>query len=756
MIKIILLFLMMLFVKIGFSQTLTGKIEDAISQKPIEGANIAVHENNIGTFTDINGDFSLILPKEGIYTLEISSLGYKSINLKVTADTNITILDKILISPISILIESEVVVTALRMSRSSFSTPSSISILNSSVLKKQLARSTPETLEEATGVYIQKTNHGGGSPIIRGLMGNQILLLVDGIRLNNSTYRYGPNQYLNTIDPFIIDKVEVVKGSGSVNYGSDALGGVVQILTKEPEFSNNGMIVEADAYSRWMSNGMEKTGRTQFLVAEKNTSILSGITFSHFGDILAGGNIGFESPTGYKGISADLKLKQKIGQSHLLTFAYQYNEQNDVPRFDKIMSGYYRFHFNPQTRQLGYIKFESALSDKWNSKILYTLAYSQSDEKREIQKKTTSNLTIESDLIETYNASIEVQSRPHSMWYVNYGFDYYNDQVQSKKIESILGVDQIERGYYPNGSKAESFAFFTSHILEFNFITLNLGIRYNLHKINVEDHLAGNFSLKPKAFVYNISMLQRLSKTLNVYLSTNTSFRAPNINDLSSFGIFNYGIEIPNAKLNPEKSQTFETGLKLNSRKSKASFTIYHTTINDMIERIESSFMGMDSIDGEKIYQKSNFSKAKLYGVEGEYHQQLNSSFSLSGNFCYTHGQSLSLNEPLTRIPPIFGRIGLEYSTQKNVWCKFELAGAIKQDRLSSSDILDTRIPPGGTPGWLISNLKVGFENKYFNTIIGINNLFNEVYQTHGSGVHGYGRSLFISINIGAQHIIKK
>lgn len=756
MIKIILLFLMILFVNVSLTQTLSGKIEDEISKKPIAGVNIIVCNSNIGTSSNINGDFLLKMPSKGIFELEISSLGYKSIKLKITADKDSTILNKIILSPTSILIESEVVITALRMSKNSFSTPSSISIVNLGELNKVQARSTPETLEEASGVYIQKTNHGGGSPIIRGLMGNQILLLVDGIRLNNSTFRYGPNQYLNTIDPFIIEKVEVVKGSGSVNYGSDALGGVVQVLTKEPEFSANGMNIKADVYTRWMSNNMEKTGRAQLLFSGKTTSILSGVTYSSFGDILAGGNIGLESPTGYNGLSVDLKLKQKIGQKHLFTLAYQFNEHNNVPRFDKIVSGYYRFHFNPQKRQLGYVKFESPLSDKWNSKILYTLSYSQSDEKREIQKTETSKLALESDLVETYNASIEIQSRPITKWYFNSGFDYYSDIVQSNKIESILGVNKLERGYYPNGSSAQSFAFFTSHNIEFGLFTLNLGLRYNLHKINVEDQIASNFSLKPKAFVYNISILRRLSNICNIYFSTNTSFRAPNINDLSSFGIFNYGIEIPNPNLTPEKSQTFESGLKFNAHNSRASFTIYHTTINDLIERIESSFMGMDSIDGERIYQKSNFSKAQLYGIEGEYYQKVSSNFSLSGNFCYTRGQSLSLDEPLTRIPPFFGRIGIEYNTSNNFWCRIELAGALKQDQLSSSDILDTRIPPGGTPGWLISNLKVGYEKKHFNMIIGLNNLFNEVYQTHGSGVHGYGRSLFISINFSTQHILKK
>jgi len=139
----------------------------------------------------------------------------------------------------------------------------------------------------STGVFVQKSTHGAGSPFVRGLTGNQTLILIDGIRLNNSTFRYGSNQYLNIIDPFSLDKIEILRGSGSVAYGSDALGGTVQLFTLNPEFSEK-LTVKANALSRFASSDMEKTIHTELKIANKNIAIKSGLSIRDFGDIVGG------------------------------------------------------------------------------------------------------------------------------------------------------------------------------------------------------------------------------------------------------------------------------------------------------------------------------------------------------------------------------------------------------------------------------------------------------------------------------------
>ena len=205
----------------------------------------------------------------------------------------------------------EVTVTANRQKSIAFDGTAAVSILNKQDLLYQAPMSMPDALVSAPSVWMQKTNHGGGSPFVRGLTGYQTLLLIDGIRFNNSTFRSGPNQYLNTIDPLMIDRIEVVRGQGSVQYGSDAIGGVVQMMSHTPRFSSEGTSWDGYLYGKYLSDDMEQTGRLSLDVGMKNTAISAGFTAKNLGDIVAGGSLGKLSPTGYNESSIDFKLLQK-------------------------------------------------------------------------------------------------------------------------------------------------------------------------------------------------------------------------------------------------------------------------------------------------------------------------------------------------------------------------------------------------------------------------------------------------------------
>jgi hemoglobin/transferrin/lactoferrin receptor protein len=204
---------------------------------------------------------------------------------------------------------NEVQITANRSKEIQFNSPNSIDIISNKQLKNSALRTTPESISGISGLFLQKTNHGGGSAIIRGLMGNQTLILVDGIRLNNSTFRYGPNQYLNTIEPFSIERIEVLKGNGSVQYGTDAMGGTIHIITESPEFNTK---LKANILSRWASHDMEKTIRPQVQFGSKNIAFSSSFSLRKFGDLLGGKNIGIQSPTGYNERAINLKTKLKL------------------------------------------------------------------------------------------------------------------------------------------------------------------------------------------------------------------------------------------------------------------------------------------------------------------------------------------------------------------------------------------------------------------------------------------------------------
>ncbi|MFN2439729.1 MAG: TonB-dependent receptor plug domain-containing protein, partial [Chitinophagaceae bacterium] len=231
----------------------------------------------------------------------------------------------------------EVVVTAQRIEQKSLWTPYAIKKISGKSFKEISPRTTPEALQGMNGVFVQKTNHGGGSAFIRGLTGNQTLILIDGIRLNNSTFRYGPNQYLNTIDPYIIERIEVAKGMGSVQYGTDALGGVIHVMSKEPFFSTNKSTWYGKAIAKYMSGDMEKTARGELNYASKKIAFTGGVTYRDFGDLIGGDTSGKQTPSGYKERAFNAKAKFLFHEKVQLTLSHQNVMQQNVPVYHKIV-----------------------------------------------------------------------------------------------------------------------------------------------------------------------------------------------------------------------------------------------------------------------------------------------------------------------------------------------------------------------------------------------------------------------------------
>lgn len=741
------------FLCLAFCQTLlhaqgvSGIIYDAESRKPLEHVNIVISDTFSGTTSDKNGNFFIALQHSGSYHVVISRLGYQVLEKEVFVPKDTLLHLDLYLRPSPVKLEQEIVVTARRIESDQFNAPEAISLLRFETLYHESPRSTPEALSGSTGVFVQKTNHGGGSPIIRGLMGNQNLLLIDGIRLNNATFRYGPNQYFNTIDPFMIEKIEIVRGSGSVLYGSDALGGAIQVFSNDAAFSDSSLVVNGNIIGKWMSNNMEKTSRAGLTISDKRIAFTGGITYSDFGNIYAGKGIGKEIPTGYQNLAADSKLNIKLNEKNILTFAWQYNRQDDVPRYDRLLSAYQKYHFDPQIRKLGYARLLSDFNSSLVDNLQLTVFFGESYENRKLQRTGEPDVTNELDIVNTYGGIISTKSDISEKWVFVSGIDYYYDKVHSKRTIETEDNSNAMRGYYPDGAIASSVALFSSHTLSLSLFDMVFGGRFSMHRIKAEDPGFDDINLSPSALVANASVVYRIQDNHRIIASIYSAFRAPNINDLSSFGTFNHGIEVPNPNLDPENSLTTEVGIKSRYQNFSGSLFLFNSRLSDLIERVPTTFNGQDSIDGEKVFHKTNFAEALIRGFETEIHYRFLPQFSIYGNLTYTYGKNKTTDEPMTRIPPLNGKLGVYYKHSESWWTRLEWHAAGKQSRLSPSDIRDTRIPEGGTPEWNIINVRSGFQYKWINLSAGLNNMFNKAYRTHGSGVHGYGRSVWLKIH---------
>lgn len=641
----------------------------------------------------------------------------------------------------------EVVLTALRSKQENLRVPYSVSTVNAQYLHAYSPRSTPEALQGLTGVFVQKTNHGGGSAFVRGLTGNQALLLLDGVRLNNSTYRYGPNQYLNTVDMFSISRIEVARGTGSVQYGSDAMGGVVQLFTREPAFAAAEKKWGGRLTGKLMSGGMEATGRGDVSFTGKNMALFGGISKKHFGDLIGGDTTGKQSPSGYDEWGMDLNLKIRLKANSTLQLVSQFLQQQQVPVYHKVvLENFKRNEMDPQQRFFSYLRLKTAHASKIFSESELTISLQDGTEGRNNQKNGSTVLRKERDRIRTAGFTAAIRSVLSRHWSASSGAEIYLDKVFSTRsdINTTTGVADQQRGLYPDGSSYGNYSLYTLQHINLGRWFIDAGLRYNRFAITIRDTSLGRVHVSPSAFVHNAAVLYSISKSSAVYFSYSSGFRAPNVDDVGTLGIVDFRYEVPAGGLKPERTAQSELGYKWQGKKISATAAVFYMDIINLITRIREEGQ---VISGYPVYRKENTDAAFIRGTEVSIAAQLTKALDFRGGLTYTFGQNLTRSEPLRRIPPFNGRWLLTYRKGRHWFASAEWQFAGAQHRLAQGDKEDNRIPAGGTPGWNVFNVYGGCQLKQIAVSAGFQNLLNEDYRTHGSGINGAGRSAWLTVS---------
>ncbi|XWW44187.1 TonB-dependent receptor [Fibrella sp. USSR17] len=730
------------------AQQLTGVVRDTRSNTPLTDATVQLDQGQQGTTTNRQGLFTITNVPAGSHQVRVSLVGYRSATQTVTTTDQATLSVQIDLVPTVIQLNQQTVMTTQRRENPDFDRPEFTTVLTERDLRQRSPRTAPEALVGATGVFLQKTNHGGGSPFVRGLTGQQTLILVDGIRLNNSTFRSGPNQYLNTVDPQSIRQIEVLRSSGSVTYGSDAIGGVVNILTKTPQFSDE-TTVTGSVFGKAMTRDMEYSSRAEVGISTASVAILGGLAYRNFGDLVAGKGLGLEAPTGYTQLSGDVKARFRLSDKLLATAAYQSVRQDSVPVFHRVRLENYRYYqFNPQRRQLAYARLDGFYNHKFLQSVQLTALWQDQTEGRQSQRNNSPTAIYERDQTTTTGLTLLANAQPTRFWHMQNGAEWYNDRVASSRqdVTTQTGVGTSKRGLYPNGATMSSLALFSTHTITLNRLTLIAGGRYNAFRIMTPE--AGTTSkeeaiIRPSALVGNAGVSVTILPGLRVVGSVQSAFRAPNIDDLGTLGVVDFRYEVPNASLRPERSLNMEAGVKLRTRRVSATLLAYNNRLTDFISRVRS---GNDSIQGYPVFVKLNSAESFIRGLEAEAEYEFLPNWLAYGNLTYTYGQNVTANEPFRRIPPLNGRMGITYQSPAGWWTRAEYLYAGAQTRLAAGDLSDNRIAKGGTPGWQVLNLNGGYRFRHVTLSAEWQNITNEAYRTHGSGVDGVGSSAWLSV----------
>jgi hemoglobin/transferrin/lactoferrin receptor protein len=452
-------------------------------------------------------------------------------------------------------------------------------------------------------------------------------------------------------------------------------------------------------------------------------------------------------PSGYDEWSLNAKAKFRLSEQISLTISHQQLTQTDVPLYHRIqLENFAIAQFDLQQHQLQYARLLIARPKRFVKEWILTASHQQSKEMRTNRRNNAVTQRNEFDRVNTAAFILQANSQIRRGWAASSGIELYRDRVGSKATETNTQQNMVlqKRGLYPDASLYGNHAVFTLHHFTWNRWSLDAGMRLNSFSIRLADTSLGTVHVTPFAFVYNAAVNYALNKQHTLYANYSTGYRAPNIDDMGTLGLVDFRYEVPATQLSAEKSINRELGYKFRMKKLRGDFSLYHMRLRDLITRLKSEG---EMINGYAVYRKENSEKAIIKGVETSLSWQPVAGWHLDANLTYNYGQNLSRDEALRRIPPLHGRLSASYKNKK-IFYSTEWLYAAKQTRLAQGDKDDIRIPTGGTPGWNVLNMYAGYQLKQIQINTGLQNIFNVDYRTHGSGINGVGRSVWVSMAI--------
>lgn len=676
-------------------------------------------------------------------------------------------------------------------------TPSQIEIISKEKIEFQNFQNTADMLANSGSLFVQKSQQGAGSPVIRGFEASRVLLLVDGIRMNNLIYRAGHLQNVITVDENFLETALIQFGPTSSLYGSDALGGSVNMITKSAKL---GTGFTGNVNTRYSSVNEEKSSYFDLNYGTTNFASLTAFSYNDFGDLKMGksknhnGNYFGERPffvetingidvltandnkyiqktSGYKQYNFMQKLAfvSQSGFTHSVNF--QYSTSTNINRYDRLTdkssSGLKsaEWYYGPQKRLLGVYSLEKENVFS-NTDFKLDAGYQSVEESRHNRNFGNYNLQsrVENVTIYSLAANFETKLKKGNLYY---GLENYYDDVKStaEKTNINTGVVVPLDTRYPNGEnnmmRNDIYVSFSSKRNESTNFSMGARVGYATLNSTITDNTIVPLpftEIKQQNFTYsgNIGLVHNTSENFIIKTNISSGFRVPNIDDLAK--IFESGagtLIVPNENLKPEQTITGDLGFVMKSKSSKHQFdaTYFYTQLYDAIVTDNFTFNGSNTYDigsGDirNVIANQNLGKAFVTGVNGNIKTTIAKNLQFNGNYNITLGRVTSdVNKrPLDHIPPYFGRLGFNYAPK---WATFEaymLFNGKKhlQDYSTSGEDNLVYAPANGMPAWETYNFKAGTKPMYgFTLYAGMENILDTQYRNFASGINAGGRNIY-------------
>ena len=714
---------------------------------------------------------------------------------------------------VSYLVEEleEVLVSPSKYLESSREISKKVISINQNTVELTNPKTSADLLETTGNIFIQKSQLGGGSPIIRGFSTNRLVISIDGVRLNNAIYRGGNIHNVISISPMTIQNIEVILGSESVLYGSDAIGGVMNFYTKTPVLSeNSNRKIKSNISSRYSTAASEKMYNFDIAYSTKKISFLSSITQSSFGDLRMGSNgpsdylrenfvvtsLGDEDVviensdskiqkfTAYKQLNLMQKIFYQPNENLKFDFGIHFSKTNNIPRYDRLIIEdendsfvFSEWYYGPQKWLL--INNQITIDPK-NKKIFDVLkigaSFQNFEESRNSRKFGESNLNSRLESLDIFSLNIDLLKKMNYKSDIKYGVEFIHNGLESKGKSTDLnnGFESLISTRYPNNSSLKSFgAYFNFKDKIIQDLFLHSGLRFTFSNLKADlsqnndyfDFTFGNVSLRNSALVGGVG-LSWLRNNYNIWkLNINTAFRSPNIDDLAKvFDSAPGNVLVPNPELEPERSLGFELGTYFKTGNNiELDFSSYLTYLyNGMVRGDFVLENGLTEIiyDGSlsQIQALQNSSRSLIYGLEFGMKWPLSQNLILKTQHNMIAGYELNelpFSLPVRHIPPNYGNFHIVFKKGRlNLDAFVNYNSEIPYKDLAESErakaylyALDKNGNPY-SPSWYTINVRTKYSfSEKINCSFSFENISDKLYRPYSSGISAPGSNFIFSLN---------
>ncbi|MCX2718333.1 TonB-dependent receptor plug domain-containing protein [Lentiprolixibacter aurantiacus] len=797
-----ILFLLLLF---PFHLAIAQKVYvlDAESEEGI-GNVIVYNEDRSGTvITGIDGscDLEIFKRTERLTFRHMGYLSFKATKAQILRQNSRVYLN---VNPQQL---EEVVMSISKWEQQKKDIPQKIASIDARSITFNNPQTSADLLQSSGKVYVQKSQLGGGSPMIRGFATNRLLLSVDGVRMNNAIFRGGNIQNVISIDPFTVKNTEVIFGPGSVIYGSDAIGGVMNFFTKKPMFASySDKTFSGMATYRHATANNENTIHLDLNFGRKTWAFLSSITYNDFGDLQMGKNGPREYlrdsyvvtenntdilrpnpnprrqlPSGYNQLNLMQKISHKPNNSWEYDLNMHYSETSDYSRYDRLIrpnrdgTGLRsaEWFYGPQKWWLSNLQVYKKGRGKFYDGVKLTTAYQYFEESRNERNFANPIRYSTLEKLNALSANLDFENKKIGNFRMYYGAEYVFNQVASVGSQTDITDGSVSNSpsRYPDGAIWQTLAGYVNgeYKLKPN-LTFLAGMRYS-HVWTQADFDTTFYpfpfdetSLSNGALTGSLGFSWFPKADLQFTLNGSTGFRSPNIDDIGKvFDSEPGAVVVPNPDLEPEYAYNVELGVKKNFQdKLVLKGATYYTYLVDALVRRNFEFDGESEIiyNGElsRVQAIQNAAKAYVYGLELGLQAFLTDQWSLTANYTLTDGREEDqegVDSPVRHVAPTFGDLHLLW---KNQWLETDFFlnynGELSFDDLAVSErnkpflyAVDSNGNPY-SPSWYTLNFRsrIKISNGLTTSLI-VENMTNQLYRTYSSGISAPGFNLITGLS---------